>query len=138
MDVTEIGALPYFHFARAEIGDASCLIGRLGYSGEAGFEILVNQAEKDWLWDLLSTRFSLADFRRQVLPRSISCASKRVSSCFSRLFDCVIGAGFVTFDEITDVMIDPQEEFYNVKLCPLPLYDPHKTRPRRACQNGPR
>jgi glycine cleavage system aminomethyltransferase T len=138
MDVTEIGALPYFHFARAEIGDASCLIGRLGYSGEAGFEILVNQAEKDWLWDLLSTRFSLADFRRQVLPRSISCASKRGSSCFSRLFDCVIGTGFVTFDEITDVMIDPQEEFYNVKLCPLPLYDPHKTRPRRAWQNGPR
>jgi glycine cleavage system aminomethyltransferase T len=60
------------------------------------------------------------------------------SSCFSRLFDCVTGPGFVTFDETTDVMIDPQEEFYNVKLCPLSLYDPHKTRPRRAWQTGPR
>ena len=54
------------------------------------------------------------------------------SACFSRLFDRVMGLGFVTIGHTSDAMIDPQDEFYNLKLCPLPPYDPHKTRPRRA------
>jgi glycine cleavage system aminomethyltransferase T len=197
MDVTEISTLPYFHFARAKIGELSCLIGRLGYSGEAGFEILVDQSGRDWLWDLLSTRFPPAGFAAIDILRieagfflftnecrispSISelglsalledrmgspeiklvafegdChhtpnatswqpTSSEIrrpdsgeimitSACFSPLFNRVIGLGFVKFGQASDAIIDPKFEFLDVKLCSLPPYDPHKTRPRKLWQ----
>ena len=56
------------------------------------------------------------------------------SACYSQLFNRVIGLGFVACSGETDAVDDPQHEFYNVKLCPLPAYDPHKTMPRRAWQ----
>ena len=201
MDVTEIGALPYFHFINAEISGVTCLVGRLGYSGEAGFEILIDAADKDWLWDLLSTRFAQAGFaaidilrieagfflftnecrislsiadlglsfvleeneaspeiklvafegehkssRDLALWEPTSSGFRRpgrgeimfTSACFSGLFDCVIGLGFIACGRKTDVVVDPQHEFYNLKLCSLPSYDPHKTRPRKAWQADPR
>jgi len=195
MDVTELASLPYFHFTEAEIGGVSCLLGRLGYSGEAGFEILLDQKDKDSLWDLLSTGFPPAGFaaidilrieagfflftnecrispsigelglsallkdnevnpeiklvaftgdhkssRDLSLWQPTSSALRRPgrgeitvsSACFSQLFNRVIGLGFVACGGETGAVDDPQHEFYNVKLCSLPSYDPHKTRPHRA------
>ena len=195
MDVTEISTLPYFHFVRAQIGELPCLIGRLGYSGEAGFEILVDQSARDWLWDLLSTRFPPAGFAAidilrieagfflftnecrispligelglSALPENskVSPEIKLVafegnchhtpnpvlwqptnseirrpdsgeimitSACFSPLFNRVIGLGFVKFGQASDAIIDPKRKFSDVKICSLPPYNPHKTRPRKA------
>src|ERR1051326_8618234 len=38
-----IKALPYFHFAPARLADIPCTVGRLGYTGEPGFEIIVDR-----------------------------------------------------------------------------------------------
>jgi len=201
MDVTGIVTLPYFHFTEAEIGGVPCLFGRLGYSGEAGFEILVDQASKEGLWDLLSTGFAPAGFaaidilrieagfflftnecrispsigelglsvllednevnpeiklvaftgdhessRDLALWQPVSSALRApcrgeiivTSACFSALFKRVIGLGFIACGGEIGAVVDPQNEFYNVELCPLPAYDPHKTRPRRAWQADPR
>ena len=197
MDVTELASLPYFHFTEVEIDGVDCLLGRLGYSGEAGFEILLGQADKDRLWDLLSSGFPPAGFaaidilrieagfflftnecrispsigelglslllensevnpeiklvaftgdhkssRDLALWQPTSSALRRpgrgemtvTSACYSQLFNRVIGLGFVACGGETDAVNDPQREFYNIKLCPLPAYDPHKTRPRREWQ----
>jgi aminomethyltransferase len=42
--------LPYYAFAPARVGDAQCLAGRLGYSGETGYEIVVSAALAAVLW----------------------------------------------------------------------------------------
>jgi aminomethyltransferase len=48
-DVTALRHLPWFNFTQVDICGISCLVGRLGYSGEAGFELLVEQSNKDRL-----------------------------------------------------------------------------------------
>ncbi len=53
MDVEAIKTLPYFHFTGAQIAGHDCVIGRLGYSGEKGFEIIVEQSHKSFLWERL-------------------------------------------------------------------------------------
>lgn len=62
MDVGSIMALSYFHFSETEIAGIPCVIGRLGYSGEAGVEILLEQTHKAWLWDLLCEQVAPAGF----------------------------------------------------------------------------
>jgi glycine cleavage system aminomethyltransferase T len=62
MDVGSIMTLPYFHFVEAEIGGVACVIGRLGYSGEQGVEILIEQTRKAWLWELLCEQAAPAGF----------------------------------------------------------------------------
>ena len=61
-DVTALRRLPYFHFGQIEVGGLTCLVGRLGYSGEAGFELILEQSHKDRLWQMLSARFRPAGF----------------------------------------------------------------------------
>jgi glycine cleavage system aminomethyltransferase T len=41
----EIGALAYFSFLRTVWGNIACIFGRLGYTGEAGFEIIVGRED---------------------------------------------------------------------------------------------
>jgi aminomethyltransferase len=41
----EIGALAYFSFVRTTLGNIPCTVGRLGYTGEAGFEIVVSRSD---------------------------------------------------------------------------------------------
>jgi aminomethyltransferase len=48
-----IAALRYFRFITAEIAGAACRIGRLGYSGELGYEIVVPAAQGADLWRAL-------------------------------------------------------------------------------------
>jgi glycine cleavage system aminomethyltransferase T len=40
-----IGDLTYFRFAQAQLAGTLCTIGRLGYTGEAGFEIILPRSE---------------------------------------------------------------------------------------------
>lgn len=60
------------------------------------------------------------------------------SACLSPHFNGVIGLGFVTFGLAGDSVVDPTNQFHNIKFCSLPLYDPHKRGPRSAWQDSPR
>ena len=51
-----IAALPYFGFQRAHFGDAECWIARLGYSGETGYELVVDNAVALHMWQALLAR----------------------------------------------------------------------------------
>ena len=62
MDVSVLRELDYFRFGWFEIDGLSCLVGRLGYSGEAGFEILVELEQKSRIWNLLSNVAAPAGF----------------------------------------------------------------------------
>lgn len=62
--LTEVGAiakLGYFTFVPVAICDVPCLVGRLGYTGEPGFEILPRHAAAE-LWELLARRARPAGF----------------------------------------------------------------------------
>jgi glycine cleavage system aminomethyltransferase T len=58
----EIRALKYFSFADSYIAGIPCRIGRLGYTGEAGFELIVAQEYARKLWRLLAEAARPAGF----------------------------------------------------------------------------
>ncbi|MBI3436357.1 MAG: hypothetical protein HY056_15000 [Proteobacteria bacterium] len=62
LDVGEIARLTYFTFATAKIGSVACVIGRLGYSGEAGFEIVLPRPAARDIWRILAQRVRPAGF----------------------------------------------------------------------------
>ena len=43
---TDLGAIPYYNFALGEVAGVSAIISRTGYTGELGFEIYFDSAEK--------------------------------------------------------------------------------------------
>ena len=53
MDVGSISELSYFHFVETGLAGIPCVVGRLGYSGEAGVEIIFAHEHKTRLWELL-------------------------------------------------------------------------------------
>lgn len=64
-----LAALPYFGFARFDVGGVSCLVGRLGYTGERGFEIILPAERRSGMWQRLAARarpsgFAAADCLR--------------------------------------------------------------------------
>lgn len=61
-DVGAIAKLGYFTFVPIRICDVHCLVGRLGYTGEPGFEILLPRPAAPELWDLLARRARPAGF----------------------------------------------------------------------------
>lgn len=68
-DVTEIARLAYYRCCRTRLFGADCLVGRLGYTGEAGFEIVASANEAPRLWAALShlarpAGFAAADILR--------------------------------------------------------------------------
>ncbi len=62
LDSERLAALPYFGFARFDVAGVSCLIGRLGYTGERGFEIILPVERRAELWQRLSARARPAGF----------------------------------------------------------------------------
>ena len=54
--------LRYFHFCSAKIGGIPCTVGRLGYTGAAGFEIVVARRHACDLWGSLSLHARPAGF----------------------------------------------------------------------------
>jgi aminomethyltransferase len=57
-----IAGLDYFAFADTTLDGVPCRIGRLGYTGEAGFEILPNRNRANDLWRALSAHARPAGF----------------------------------------------------------------------------
>lgn len=62
MDTGAIARLAYFACCPARIAGRNCRVGRLGYTGEAGFEIILERADTPMLWDLLSRHIRPAGF----------------------------------------------------------------------------
>jgi glycine cleavage system aminomethyltransferase T len=58
----DIEALPYFGFAETMLDGIPCRIGRLGYSGEPGFEIICPKQSVDRLWQALADHARPAGF----------------------------------------------------------------------------
>ena len=61
-DVARLAALPYFGFTRLVVAGAECHVGRLGYTGERGFEIVAPAAVRDRLWRELAAQARPAGF----------------------------------------------------------------------------
>lgn len=61
-DVEAVAALRYFTFTPAQLAGMPCIAGRLGYTGEAGFEIIVERAHAKTLWNALSADIRPAGF----------------------------------------------------------------------------
>lgn len=68
-DTEALAALPYFGFAEFDVAGVRCLVGRLGYTGERGFELVLPAGGRDRLWRDLAARarpggFAAADCLR--------------------------------------------------------------------------
>jgi len=61
-DVSRIESLKYFTFGQTSLLDIPCTIGRLGFTGEAGFEIIVDRGRARQLWNALSPYATAAGF----------------------------------------------------------------------------
>jgi aminomethyltransferase len=61
-DTGALAQLSYFAFTPLAIADVPCLVGRLGYTGEPGFEIVLPRAAAPQLWALLARRAPPAGF----------------------------------------------------------------------------
>jgi aminomethyltransferase len=61
-DYRTISALPYFAFAEVVFDGVPSLIGRLGYTGEPGFEIVLPHAARQQIWSRLARSVRPAGF----------------------------------------------------------------------------
>jgi aminomethyltransferase len=61
-NIDAIEPLPYFAFSGASLDGIVCRIGRLGYTGEPGFEIICPKDTADRLWRALARRARPAGF----------------------------------------------------------------------------
>jgi aminomethyltransferase len=61
-NVRALEPLRYFTFDQADIAGIPCTVGRLGYTGEAGFEIIVERRQASRLWKALSAHGMPAGF----------------------------------------------------------------------------
>ena len=61
-DVDRIASLKYFAFDRSRLAGIECTIGRLGYTGEAGVEIIAERGDAPNLWRALSSHVRSAGF----------------------------------------------------------------------------
>ena len=62
VDGERLRVLSYFGFAAFDIDGVPCLIGRLGYTGERGFEIILPVEHRAKLWEQLAQRARPAGF----------------------------------------------------------------------------
>jgi aminomethyltransferase len=60
--LTQLRDLAYFTHAEVSVAGFPCRVGRLGYTGERGFEIVAPRAAKDALWTVLAERARPAGF----------------------------------------------------------------------------
>jgi aminomethyltransferase len=59
---TQLRSLPYFSHVQTNIAEVACRIGRLGYTGERGFEIVLPRAARDVVWTTLARHAHPAGF----------------------------------------------------------------------------
>jgi glycine cleavage system aminomethyltransferase T len=87
--VDALELLPYFGFTDATLAGINCRIGRLGYTGEAGFEIICARNWGDVLWPTLASYAQPAGFVAMDMLR--------------------IEAGFVLFSNEFRLPVTPEE-----------------------------
>ena len=198
-DPEALARLPYFGFTPATIDGIECLVGRLGYTGERGFEIVLPAERRDAMWRTLSGRarpagFAAADIlriesgfvlfanecrfavsgeesglpafggpspwparvrltgfeartaeppvmwqaQRTTLPERAD--EIRISSaCHSPHLGRTIGFAFVRANApsgLIDSLNDADRRFTDIRLLPMPFFDPEKRRPRGAWHPG--
>jgi glycine cleavage system aminomethyltransferase T len=196
-ELRTVAVLQYFEFCEARLAGLPCVIGRMGYTGEAGFEIIVDAEHRALLWDELARRarpagFAAADTLRIeaglllfanefVIPVTPSEAGLRrffdateypkphpirlvcfratgdqrlsvwrpvrnpgrpdragviaiTSACESPAADGILGIGYAMEGSGSDTMQlrDSAGLFRDLRVVPLPFYDPGKRRPRAA------
>jgi glycine cleavage system aminomethyltransferase T len=88
-ETSRLRSLGYFSFSQANLNGTPCRVGRLGYTGEAGFEIILPRAAKENCWRTWSRLARPAGFIAADMLR--------------------IEAGFVLFDNEFRVPISPEE-----------------------------
>jgi aminomethyltransferase len=49
----ELAAMDYYHFDRGDVAGAAALVSRTGYTGEDGFEVMIDAADAVAVWDAL-------------------------------------------------------------------------------------
>jgi len=103
-DVSAIESLEYFRFGETKLLGIACRVGRLGYTGEAGFEIILPRQNARALWQALSARVRPAGFTAVDMLR--------------------IEAGFVLFSNEFRLPVSPDEaglgEFHRTEDTPAP------------------
>ncbi len=88
-DLRAIEALGYFQFQPSRLAGIECVIGRLGYTGEPGFEIVLRREDRNGLW---------AEFAKRARPAGFAAA------------DILrIEAGFVLFTNEFALPVTPRE-----------------------------
>ena len=88
-DACAIKSLKYFAFDRTDIAGIPCIVGRLGYTGEAGVEIIVERRHASALWNALAAHAVPAGFIAADMLR--------------------IEAGFVLFTQELRLPVTPRE-----------------------------
>jgi glycine cleavage system T protein (aminomethyltransferase) len=196
-DVGALSKLGYFTFVPIRICDVDCIVGRLGFTGEPGFEILMPRPAATELWELLARRarpagFAAADmlrieagfvlfaneFRLPVTAReaclerfaglqgapeeteiALVCfrANTRekpvlwrprapfvrptglgmitvTSACHSIQAGGTLGLGYILRSDLRAgaPLHDAIGAFADIRLAPLPFFDPQKRRPRTS------
>jgi aminomethyltransferase len=90
--LTQVGVaanIGYFEHLQLEVAGVACCLGRLGYTGERGFELVAPAAAKQHLWNALAARARPAGFAAADILR--------------------IEAGFVFFANEFKLMVTPAE-----------------------------
>jgi glycine cleavage system aminomethyltransferase T len=88
-DARVVETLKYFTFDRVDVAGIPCVVGRLGYTGEAGVEIIVERGEAAALWKAL--------------------AAHAVPAGFVAVDTLRIEAGFILFTQETQLAVTPRE-----------------------------
>ena len=52
--IDAVAALPYFGFTDASLDGIACRVARLGYTGEAGFEVICRRSDTERLWQSIA------------------------------------------------------------------------------------
>jgi aminomethyltransferase len=103
-ELRAVAALQYFEFCAARLAGLPCVIGRLGYTGEAGFEIIVDAEHRALLWNELAPRTRPAGFAAADILR--------------------IEAGLLLFANEFAIPVTPSEaglhRFFDATECPKP------------------
>jgi glycine cleavage system T protein (aminomethyltransferase) len=61
-EAARLSALPYFGHLQTTVAGVECCVGRLGYTGERGFEIILSRAASDVVWRALAHHARPAGF----------------------------------------------------------------------------
>jgi glycine cleavage system aminomethyltransferase T len=60
--IDAVAALPYFGFTDASLDGIACRVARLGYTGEAGFEVICRRSDTERLWQSIARYARAAGF----------------------------------------------------------------------------